>query len=165
MDVEKRIRKTGTTLSEAQYQRFAEQFVDLVVDPKRPWLVRYIVTGGLNHIPTDEEIDSGDFALRVLNCLDRLKREGTEIIEAELYEALDAGDREFLVPYTRKWAKEAGFSSQQLRMLLRMGESSSLKRSFKRLNSMFDFRPGGQTKLSRSQFHQSEQSQSADARN
>jgi hypothetical protein len=135
----------------SEYQHFAEQFVELIVDPKRPWLVRYIVTGGLNRIPTDEEIDSGDFALRVLNYMRRLEREGTEIIEASLYKALNDGDREFLVPYTRKWAEETGFSREELRMLLKMGESSSLRQSFKELNSTFAFRSGGKTKITRSQ--------------
>jgi hypothetical protein len=149
MNVEKQIPDLRTGVSDLQYQRFAEQFVDLVVDSKRPWLVRYIVMGGLNHIPTEEEINSGDFALQVLN---RLERGETEMIELELYEALDAGDREFLVPYTRKWAQEASLSREELRMLLRMGESSSLRHSFKRLNSRFDFRSGGQNKIARSQF-------------
>ena len=138
-------------MSVAEYQRFAEQFVDLIVDPKRPWLVRYIVTGGLDRIPTDEEIDSGDFALRVLNRIRRLEQEGTEIIEASLYEALSDGDKDFLVPYTRKWAKKAGFSREELRMLLKMGKSSSLRQSFKKLNSKFAFRSGGKTKIPHSQ--------------
>lgn len=137
--------------TKAEYQRFAQQFVDLIVDPKRPWLVRYVVTGGLDRIPTDEEIDSGDFALRVLNRLRRLEQEGTEIIETSLYEALSDGDREFLVPYTRKWAEVAGFSREELRMLLKMGKSSSLKQSFKELNSKFAFRSGGKTKITHSQ--------------
>jgi hypothetical protein len=139
-------------VSATEYQRFAEQFVDLIVDPKRPWLVRYIVTGGLDRIPTDEEIDSGDFALRVLKCIERLERDGTEIIEASLFEALNAKDRELLVPYTRKWAQEACFSRENLRMLLKMGSSSSLKQSFKKLNSKFGFRGGGRTKITLEDF-------------
>jgi hypothetical protein len=138
--------------SDAEYQRFAEQFVDFILDPKRPWLVRYIVAGGLNDIPTDEEMDSGDFSLRVLNRIDRLDKEGTEIIEASLYHALNERDKEFLIPYTRRWAHEAGFSREELKQLLKMGNSSSLKRSFKELNSKFAFRSGGQTKITRSQF-------------
>jgi hypothetical protein len=45
--------------SDSQYRRFAERFVDLVIDPKRPWLLRYILMGGLDRIPTEDEIDSG----------------------------------------------------------------------------------------------------------
>ncbi len=140
---------TRSKVSEAEYQRFAEQFVDLLVDRKRSWFVRYIVTGGLDHIPEDEEIDSGDFALRVLR---HLKRAETELIEVSLYEALSTGDREMLVPYARQWAKEAAFSREDLRMLLKMGNSSSLKHSFKKLNLEFDFRPGGKIKISRPEF-------------
>lgn len=136
----------------ADYLRFAEQFVDLVFDPKRPWLVRYIVAGGLSHLPTDEELDSGVFALHVLNNLEHLDREGSEIIEKSLYEALNTRDREVLVPYTKRWAEEARFSIEELRILLKMGQSSSLKRSFKRLNSKFAFRSGGATKITRDEF-------------
>jgi hypothetical protein len=136
---------TRSNVSEAEYQRFAEQFVDLLVDPKCTWFVRYIVMGGLDHIPTDEEIDSGDFALRVLN---RLERGETEMIEVSLYDALNTGDREVLVPYTKKWAQDYAFSRDDLRMLLKMGKSSSLRSSFKRLNSKFEFRSGGKMKLS-----------------
>ena len=142
-------RRTQSNVSETEYHRFAEQFVDLLVDPKRSWFIRYIVTGGLDHIPTDEEIDSGDFALRVLN---RLEEGEAEMIEVSLYKALNTGDREVLVPYTRKWAQGYGFSRENLRMLLKMGKSSSLRHSFKRLNSKFDFRSGGKIKISPSQY-------------
>jgi hypothetical protein len=37
-------------------------------------------------------------------------------------------------------------------MLLKMGKSSSLKQSFKMLNSRFSFRSGGRTKITRSHF-------------
>lgn len=141
-------------VSERAYQRFAKQFVDLIIDPKRPWLIRYIVAGGLSQVPTDEEIDSGDFALRVLNRIDRLEKEGTEIIEASLFEALNNRDRDFLVPYTRKWAQEAGFTRGDLRMLLKMASSSSLKQSFKNLKSKFAFRSGGATKITRNEFEE-----------
>jgi hypothetical protein len=128
------------------------QFVDLIVDPKRPWLLHYIVAGGLVYAPTDEEIESGDFALRVLKHIERLEKEGTAIIEASLFEALNAKDRKFLVPYTKKWAQESRFSREDLRMLLKMGSSSSLQQSFKKLNSKFGFRSGGKTKITTSEF-------------
>ncbi len=145
----KRRANPKSRVSETEYQRFAAQFVELLVDLKRSWFVRYIVMGGLDHIPTDEEIDSGDFALRVLR---HLKRGETEMIEVSLYEALSTGDREILVPYTRQWAKEAAFSREDLRTLLKMGNSSSLQRSFKKLHLEFDFRPGGQIKISRAKY-------------
>jgi hypothetical protein len=141
--------KSRSAPRESEYLRFAEQFVDLLVDRKRSWFVRYIVTGGLDRFPTNEEIDSGDFALRVLKHLKRLE---TELIEVSLYEALKTGDREMLVPYTKQWATEAAFSREDLRMLLKMGNSSTLQGSYKRLNSEFDFRPGGKIKISPAQY-------------
>ena len=132
------------TITATEYQCFAERFVELIVDPKRPWLARYIMTGGLDHVPTEDEINSGDFALQVLN---RIERTETELIEESLFEALHHGDREFLIPYTRKWAKESGFSREELELLLKMGMSATLRHSYRRLKSKFRFRTGGQTKL------------------
>src|ERR1035441_1676821 len=131
-------------LSDGEYQRFAEQFVELLVNPKQGWLVYYIMTGGLDHIPTEEEIESGEFALRVLG---RLKHGETQLIEVSLYEALTTGDREMLVPYTKQWAIRAAFSHEEMRLLLNMGTSSSLRHSFSQLKSTFKFRVGGTTKL------------------
>jgi hypothetical protein len=136
-------------LSLNNYQRFAEQFVELLVDPKQSWFVHYIATGGLSHIPTDEEIDSGKFALHVLN---RLEHGETLLIEVSLYEALSTGDREILVPHTTLWASSERLSSEQMRMLLKMGSSSSLQHSFRRLKSSFKFRVGGKTKLAQGQY-------------
>ena len=136
-------------LSDGEYQRFAEQFVELLVNPKQGWLVHYIMTGGLDHIPTEEEIESGEFALRVLS---RLKHGETQLIEVSLYEALTTGDREMLVPYTKQWAIRAAFSHEEMRLLLNMGTSSSLRHSFSQLKSTFKFRVGGTTKLAPSQY-------------
>jgi hypothetical protein len=133
----------------SEYQRFAEQFVELLVDPKQGWLVHYIMTGGLDHIPTEEEIESGEFALRVLG---RLKHGETQLIEVSLYEALTTGDREMLVPYTKQWALGAAFSREEMRLLLNMGTSSSLRHSFSQLKSTFKFRVGGTTKLAPGQY-------------
>jgi hypothetical protein len=145
----RRLKSQPKKLSAPEYQRFAEQFVDLLVDPKQDWFVHYIVTGGLDHVPTEEEIESGKFALRVLN---RLKRGETELIEVSLYEALTTRDREMLLPYTKQWAMGAAFSLEEMRMLLKMGRSSSLQHSFRQLKSTFKFRVGGKTKLAPTQY-------------
>lgn len=144
----KRQSATRSNVSDAEYQCFANQFVDLLVDLKQGWLVHYIVTGGLDHIPTDQEIDSGKFALHVLN---RIEDGETELIEVQLYEALTIGDRSFLVPYTKKWSTEAVLSPDEMRRLLKMGKSASLQHSFKQLKSVFKFRVGGKIKLPRGQ--------------
>jgi hypothetical protein len=132
------------SLSDAEYQLFAEQFVDLLVDRRQDWLLQYIMAGGLDHIPTEEEIKSGEFALQVIH---HLKRGETQLIEVSLYEALTTGDREMLVPYTKQWALGANFSREDMRLLLNAGTSSSLQRSFSRLKSTFNFRVGGRIKL------------------
>jgi len=136
-------------VSEAEYERFAEQFVELIVDPKQAWLVAYILNGGLNRIPTEEEFESGKFALHVLN---RLERDETEIVEHYLWEALTTGDRKTLVPYCKQWALNASFTDEEMRMLLKMGKSSSLRQSYKRLNSKFRFHRGATPKLALGQY-------------
>lgn len=135
--------------SGAEYQQFAERFVDLLVDPKQGWFVYYLMTGGLDHVPTEEEIESGKFALNVLN---RIARGETQLIEVPLYEALDSGDREFLLPYTKRWAENAAFSTSEMRLYLKIGRSAALLHSFKRLKSTLGLRVGGKTKLPAGQY-------------
>lgn len=136
-------------MSDAGYQRFAEQFVDLVVDPKQAWLVEFIAKGGLNYIPKEEEFESGKFALTVLNWLGRQE---TELVQVEILEALTTGDREFLLPHTKQWAMDANLTVEQMRMYLKMAKSSSLRQSYKKLNSRFKFHRGATPKLASSQY-------------
>jgi hypothetical protein len=147
--VDKRRSDLRSTVSGAEYQHFAEQFVDLLVDPKQGWFVYYIMTGGLDDIPTEEEIDSGKFALGVLNRIDRGE---TQLIEVSLYEALTTGDRGALVPHTKQWAMDEALSREEMGMLLKIGRSRSLQHSFKQLKSTFRFRVGGKTKLATGQY-------------
>ncbi len=138
-----------SSVSDVEYQRFAEQFVDLLVDPGQGWFIYYLMTGGLAHVPTEEEIESGKFALDVLN---RIERGETQLIETSIYEALTTGDRQGLMPYTKEWAVRSAFSHAEMAMLLRVGRSSSLQHSFRKLKSTFRFRVGGKTKLAPGQF-------------
>jgi hypothetical protein len=107
------------------------------------------MTGGLEHIPTEEEIESGKFALDVLNRIDRGE---TQLIETAIYDALSTRDRQVLMPYTKEWAMHAAFSREQMAMLLKVGRSSTLQHSFKKLKSTFGFRVGGKTKLAPNQY-------------
>jgi hypothetical protein len=148
--VPKRLEKLKSTVSDAEYQRFAEQFVELIVDPKQEWMVLYLMTGGFDQVPTDDEVESGKFALKVLN---RLERGETQLIEVSLYEALTTGDREVLVPHTKEWATAARLTDVQMRLLLRIGKSSFLRQSHKQLGSRFRFHRGPKAKLALSQYH------------
>ena len=136
--------------SDAKYQRFAEQFAELISDPKQEWLVHYLMTGGLDEVPTDEEVESGKFALRVLN---HLEHGDIQLIEVSLYKALTTGDREVLVPHTKEWAVAARLTDEQMRLLLKIGTSSFLRQSHKLLGSKFRFHRGPTPKLAPSQYH------------
>ena len=148
--MEKRQSNLKPKVSEAEYQRFAEQFVELIVDPKQAWLVEFIAKGGLSYIPKEEEFESGKFALTVLNWLGR---EETELVQVEILEALTTGDREFLLPHTKQWAMDTNLTDEQMRMYLEMGKSSSLRQSYKKLNSRFKFHRGAIPKLASGQYH------------
>src|SRR5713226_7479270 len=113
-------------------------------------MVAFILKGGLDHVPTAEEFESGRFALGVLN---RLERDETELVEASLWEALTTGDQETLVAYTNQWAMAAKFTDEQLKMLLKIAKSSSLRQSFKQLTSKFKFHRGPKPKLALRQYH------------
>src|SRR6516164_10955252 len=54
-----RKRRPDSKAKDAEYRRFAEQLTDGILDPKQPWLVQWVLTGGLANIPTDEELSSG----------------------------------------------------------------------------------------------------------
>ena len=46
----KRRAKPISNVSDPEYLRFAEQFVELIVDPKQGWMVAFILNGGLDHV-------------------------------------------------------------------------------------------------------------------
>jgi len=41
----------------------------MILDPKRPWLIQYLLVKGFETVPTWEELESDEFALTILgNC-------------------------------------------------------------------------------------------------
>src|SRR5438309_9051995 len=87
----------GPKPTEQEYQSFAERFVDMVLDPRQPWLINYLLVGGFEMIPTEEEIKSGEFAYRVLTLIRQ-----DWMVEQWLGNALFQRDRRKLVPWIKK---------------------------------------------------------------
>jgi len=141
--VKKALSNLPSKISDAEYQRFAEQFVDCILDPRQPWLVQYVLTGGFSTIPTDEELSSGKFAFKMLTLLER----DSELWEAWLYEAFTSGDRAAVLAWVHERSIECKLTRDQMRRLLACGNSTVLRRSLKKLGKTFTFHSGAKRKL------------------
>jgi hypothetical protein len=126
-----------------QYQRFAEQFVDMIFDSRKPWVFQHLVSGGFQNIPTWEDLNSGEFALQVID----VRRHRNTFWEPWVADALINEDRQKLVPYFKKDARDRRLTKDELVRLLEVGKSPVLKKSFKELASAFASRRGAKTKL------------------
>jgi hypothetical protein len=141
--VAKRETKARLNVSDAECQHFAEQFADMILDPKRPWLIQYLLVKGFETVPTWEELESDEFALTLLNKL----QDESWLWEAWFYEALQVRDREKLVPYFRKLAVDGGLKKDHFDRLLAVGKSSVIRQSLKKLGKRFSFHTGPKAKL------------------
>jgi len=143
----KRKQKLHTNVSEAEYQRFAEQFIDGVLDPRQPWLVEYVLAGGFSRIPTYEEIESGDLALSILGRLG-----GDWLAEKWKADALFARDRPPLVAWIKKVTSDQKRTKDEMSRLLACVNSKVLKRSRKALLRKLALSPGATLKLPSDQY-------------
>ena len=140
--------KRRASPNDAEYQRFAEQFTDCILDPKQPWLVQYVLTGGLANIPTDEELSSRVFARKVLGALEQ----DTGLWEAQLYEAFTKRERSPVVAWILERTIESKLTKDEMRRLLACVNSTVLRNSLKKLNQTFTFCPGAKRKLPAAQY-------------
>jgi hypothetical protein len=136
-------------ISSSEYQRFAEQFAALILDPRQPWLVDYVMNNGFAAIPTEEEIASGRI---VLKMLESFKQEPTGLIEVSAYEALTKPDPRALAAWVLKRSIQCKLTRDQMSRLLDCGTSKVLKKSFKALGKTFNSEPGAKPKLPREQY-------------
>lgn len=132
-----------TDVSDSDYQHFAEQFTDMVLDSKRPWLLQYLLASGFEIVPTWEELESDEF---VITLREKIEADSW-FWEMRIFEALMAGDREKLVPYFKKRAVDAELRSEHFDRLLAVGKSSVIKKSLNRLSKRFSFHRGPIPKL------------------
>jgi hypothetical protein len=136
-------------VAEGEYQRFAEQFADCILDPKQPWLSRFVATGGFANIPTQEEVASGKFALKMLGSFER----ETDLFEVSVYEALTKPDRRALAAWILERSIACKLTKDQMSRLLACGNSTVLRESLKALGRRFTFQPGAKPKLRLEHYH------------
>ena len=141
--------KPESKVNEAEYQHFAEQFVDMILDSSQPWLFQHFVDGGFQQIPTWEDLNSGEFALDLLI----VKREGGALWEPEFANALINEDRHKLIPWFKKDATKRKLTGDEMARLLGMGKASVLRKSLKGLEATFKFRRGAKPKLPVGQYY------------
>lgn len=125
--------------SKEEYQQFAEEFADLVLDPRQPWLARYIQVFGFPLVPTEEEISTGALAAKMRRAV-----EGAASVPVRIwvYVGLTKHRRNRLVDGLREEAKRRRLKKDELSRLLAWGSFKTLKRSLKGLAEPFKFRPG-----------------------
>jgi hypothetical protein len=114
--------------SAEEYQRFAEQFIDGILDSRQPWLIEYVLAGGFSRIPTEEEIESGNLALSILHRLG-----GDRFVEQWKYDALLNRDHPPLVVWIKKVTSEQKRTKDEMSRLLACVNSKVLRRSLKAL--------------------------------
>ena len=125
--------------SKEEYQHFAEEFADLVLDPRQPWLPRYIQLFGFPPVPTEAQISTGALAAKMRRAV-----EGAASVPVRIwvYVGLTKHRRNRLVDGLREEAKRRRLQKDDLSRLLAWGSFKTLKRSLKGLAEPFKFRPG-----------------------
>ena len=123
--------------TDAQYQRFAEQFLDSVLDQRRPWLFWYLWRFGFPPVPSEKNIESGDLAIKIHEALTN-----DWMVPEWFGEALLQRNKEQLVPWAKEEAKVRQLTPAQMARLLDSTTREALKRSLKGLVATFSFRRG-----------------------
>jgi hypothetical protein len=133
-------------LPDADYQQFAETFIDAVLDPRRRWLVAYLMTFGFPSIPSEQDIASGQFAIIMHEAINT-----DWFVPFWFDEALRERDREKLVPWAKQEAKHRELTNAEMGQLLRSMNSEILRQSLKGMRSMFRFRRGPKPHITQDQ--------------
>jgi hypothetical protein len=141
IEVAKHRPKLPSKVSEIEYQRFAEQFVEMVFASN--WVFQHLLYGGFQTVPTWEELNSGEFALAVVE----VSREGGVVWQPGLAYALIDEDRQWLVRYFKRDAQKRRLSKDELVRLLEACKHSVLRKSFKELARPFSSQRGPKPKL------------------
>ncbi|MGA2337434.1 MAG: hypothetical protein ABSG08_18845 [Terriglobales bacterium] len=131
-------------MGHGEYQRFAEQFADRILDPRQRWLIDFVMNNGFADIPTEEEITSGRFALRVLKSF---RQEPWGLMEASVAEAVTKPDRNALAAWILKHTVRCRLTTDQMARLLACSNATVLRKSFKALRKTINSEPGAKPKI------------------
>ena len=133
--------------TQAEYQQFAEHFIDAILDPVRPWLVEYLLKREFPPTPSEDDIASGRFAIKVHEAID-LEKLGP----LWLYEAIQKRDKETLVPWAKREAMDRKLTKDEIRRQLDSTKSETLKRSLRGFRATFRFRRGPKPQIPRDDY-------------
>jgi hypothetical protein len=131
----------------AEYQQFAEQFIGAVLDPRRPWLIEYLLRFGFPAVPSEEDIASGRLAIKIHEAIS-LEKWGSWW----LFEALQERNREKLVPWAKQQARKRKLTTAEITRLLDSTRSETLKRSLKGFRATFRFRRGPKPHITQDEY-------------
>jgi hypothetical protein len=141
--VVKRRSQTPTVPGDTEYQRFAEEFTDLILDPRSgAWIIQFLLQGGFEDVPSEEYIESGGFAQHVLNLAEMDWVQPTWLVEA-----LYGGDRERVSLWVKERLVEMNVTSEDMKRFLTVAHPSFLRKSLKQLGAKFKFHRGPRPKL------------------
>jgi hypothetical protein len=135
--VPRRPRKRESPATDREYQQFAEQFIDAVLDPVRPWLVEYLLKREFPPVPSEEDIASGRLAIKIYEAISY-----DTLAPWWLYEATQQRDRETLVTWAKHEAMNRKLTKDEIRRQLDSTKSKTLERSLKGFRATFRFRRG-----------------------
>src|SRR5437868_2408626 len=103
--------------TDEQYQRAAEAFVDALLDPRKPWLVRWVLYrktfDKFLPIPSQQQIQDGSLAAAIYQGWD-----ADYIADEWFHDALIGKDRNALVSWFIEEARVRELTSDELSRLL-----------------------------------------------
>lgn len=123
--------------SDQEYRNAVEQYVDAILDPRRPWLKEFILVFGFPKIPTQWQIESGALAAKMREAIS-----ADYFVDEALFLALEQRDRKALITTFTKIAKARQLTHDELERLLLSVDSKELKKSIKALGDPFKTPPG-----------------------
>lgn len=124
--------------TEADYKRFAERFVDLMLDPDKYWLLQYFIHGGFTY----SAHSLAELALDIIAAPDRLY-----LMPKDIFDAAIDGNREKLIAYVMSDLQETRPSVENLFRTLKALSASELRRSVEEAAGIFKLRRGPNPKI------------------
>jgi hypothetical protein len=128
-------------VTDEEYHHTAEVFVDALLDPRKPWLTRWVLHKKSFYkflpIPTWAQIEDGTLAGAIYQGW-----VGDILIDERFHNAVTDKDRATLVRWFAEEARERKLTKDELLRLLAITDIKTIKRSLKGLAEPFKFQPG-----------------------
>lgn len=125
-------------MTQAAYEQFASEFVDLLLVPENEWLRCYFLKGGFTR-----PIQSiSELAINIVQSID-----AEVIMSAELLDALQSGDRKYLIGYVKTNLRKAQLSVAELSRIFRSLNSSKLRKTIIQTGNIFPADSGPAPKI------------------